>query len=173
MVAMLLVDPGLANGQQTAVELDQYRVKAAFVYRFPQFVDWPPEVLAAAPTLDVCVLRPNPFGADLEELTRGETVNGRMLRVREIAGPINLEGCHVVFIGSGAAPGAVLKAAAGRPILTVGETERFLDEGGIIALKIVDRRVRFEVHDERARQSGLRISAQLLNLAMSVRRGPS
>jgi hypothetical protein len=63
--------------------------------------------------------------------------------------------------------------AVGRPILTIGETDRFLDDGGIISLTLAERRVRFDVSASEARRAGLRISPQLLNLARSIRGGPS
>jgi hypothetical protein len=151
---------------------DEYRLKAAFVYRFPQFVEWPEATIRDARTLDLCVLQPNPFGSDLERLVDGESLNGRPLRVRVVAGVDALPGCHAVFTGARSeAAAVVLKAVAGRPVLTVGETDRFLDEGGIIALKVVERRVRFEVNATNAQKAGLRIDAQLLSLAAAVRGG--
>ncbi len=97
-------------------------------------------------------------------------MNGRPLRVRVIAGVDALTGCHALFAGArGDAAAAVLKAAANRPVLTIGETDRFLEAGGIIVLKVVERRVRFEVNTANAQKAGLRISAQLLSLAAAVR----
>jgi hypothetical protein len=91
--------------------------------------------------------------------------------VRVVSGVAALAGCHVLFAGARSAPAAALKAVMGRSVLTVGETDRFLDDGGIIALKIVDRRVRFDVSTTNAQRAGLRISAQLLSLAAAVRGG--
>ena len=151
---------------------DEYRLKAAFVYRFPQFVEWPAAAVQDSRTLDLCVLQPNPFGPDLEQLVNGESLDGRPLRVRVVAGVDALPGCHAVFAGARSeASAAVLKAVAGRPVLTVGETDRFLDDGGIIVLKVVERRVRFEVNATNAQKAGLRINAQLLSLAAAVRGG--
>src|SRR5262245_33994373 len=79
---------------------DEYRLKAAFVYRFPQFVEWPDAAVDEARTLDVCVLKPNPFGADLEQLVSGESWRGRLLRVRVIADVDGLPGCHLLFISA-------------------------------------------------------------------------
>jgi hypothetical protein len=153
---------------------DEYRLKAAFVYRFPQFVEWPAGALLNSRTLDLCVLQPNPFGSDLETLVAGESLAGRPFRVRLVADLGALAGCHTVFAGARSrTAAAVLKALEGRPVLTVGETDQFLQNGGIIALRIVDRRVRFEVNAANAQKAGLRISAQLLNLAANVREGPS
>lgn len=155
-------------------ELDEYRLKAAFVYRFPQFVEWPAGALRDTSSFDLCVLAPNPFASDLEQLSRGESLNGRPLRVRVVRGVEARTGCHALFIGAGTSDAPrVLSALAGRPILTVGETDGFLAAGGIIALRLADRRVRFEVSTANAEKADLRISAQLLNLAAAVRRGPS
>jgi len=161
------------GAQSAPSTVDEYRVKAAFVFRFTQFVTWPQAAMAASPTLDVCVLRPNPFGSELEQMVRGETIGGRGLRVREVPAAADaLAGCHALFVGASTtlAPD-VMRAAAGRHILTVGESERFLHEGGIIALRVIDRRVRFEVDADNSRRAGLRIAAQLLNLAVHVRGG--
>ena len=169
-VATAICAPAHPAAQSTA---DEYRLKAAFVYRFPQFVEWPEAAVERSRTLDLCVLEPNPFGSDLAGLIGGESLNGRPLRVRLVASAGGLSGCHALFAGarSGAAA-AVLKAAAGRPILTIGETDQFLQAGGIIVLRVVDRRVRFEVEASNAARAGLRISAQLLALAAAVRGGP-
>ena len=149
---------------------DEYRLKAAFVYRFPQFVEWPAAAVQASRTLDLCVLQPNPFGTDLEKLVAGESLNGRPLRVRVVAGVDGLAGCHALFVGARSdAAARALKAAAGRPVLTIGEADRFLEAGGVIQLKVVERRVRFEVDTTNAQKAGLRISAQLLGLAAAVR----
>ena len=143
------------------------------MYRFPQFVEWPDVALQDSRTVDVCVLQPNPFGSDLEQLVNGESLDGRPLRVRVVAGVDALSGCHAVFVGARSdAAAAVLKAVASRPVLTIGESERFLQDGGIIVLKVVERRVRFEVNATNAQKAGLRISAQLLGLATAVRGGP-
>ncbi len=151
---------------------DEYRLKAAFVYRFPQFVEWPDVAVRDARTLDVCVLDPNPFGSDLEQLVSGETAAGRPLRVRTVSGPEALSGCHVLFAGGhGQATAQVVKAVSDHPVLTIGETEHFLDDGGIIVLRIVGRRVRFDVSSTNARKAGLRIDPQLLSLAAVVRGG--
>jgi hypothetical protein len=168
MAAVLCV-PAHTGAQSAA---DEYRLKAAFVYRFPQFVEWPTAAIQDSRTLDLCVLQPNPFDSSLEQLVRGESLGGRPLRVRVVAGVEALSGCHALFAGARSdASAAVLKAAAGRPILTVGETDRFLDDGGIIVLKVVERRVRFEVNATNAEKAGLRINAQLLSLAAAVRGG--
>jgi hypothetical protein len=168
-VAAVICIPAHPSGQSTS---DEYRLKAAFIYRFPQFVEWPDAAVQNSRTLDLCVLQPNPFGSDLEDLASGEFLNNRPLHVRLISRVDQLSGCHALFVGARSdVAAAALRAAVGRPILTIGETDRFLQAGGIIVLKVVDRRVRFEVQASNAEKAGLRISAQLLALAAAVRGG--
>jgi hypothetical protein len=153
---------------------NEYRLKAAVMYQFPQFVEWPSTALRQTRAVQLCVVEPNPFGSELEQLIQGESLNGRPLAVKEIFGADELAGCHVLFVSarSGDAS-AVLRAAAGRPVLTIGEADGFLEGGGIITMKIVDGKVRFEIHAANAQKAGLRISSQLLSLALAVRGGPS
>ena len=149
---------------------NEYRLKAAFLHRFSQFVEWPASAWDGTGDVRICVLDPNPFGAELEELVRGERLNGRPISVRGISGPATVSGCHLLFVGANApAMAEVLKAARTSAVLTVGEGERFLDAGGIIAFRVVERRVRFDVSAAAARRAGLRISSQLLGLALNVR----
>lgn len=168
----LLAPSGLLAQSPPSV-VDEYRVKAAFVFRFTQFVTWPHAAVAASPTVDVCIVRPSPFGAELEQMVQGETIGGRALRVREVlADSHTLVGCHALFVGGNApVEPELMQAAAAQHILTVGESEAFLRAGGIIALRVIDRRVRFEIDADNARRAGLRIAAQLLNLAVHVRGG--
>jgi hypothetical protein len=150
---------------------EEYSLKAAFVYRFPQFVDWPEQALHS-PAIDICVASPNPFSGSLRHLVEGESLGGRPLRVRDIHRAADLAGCHALFLTPRSDDAdELIRAAATRPILTIGEGDDFLDAGGIIALRIVDRKIRFDVDADHARRAGLRINAQLLNLASTVRGG--
>jgi hypothetical protein len=152
----------------------EYRLKAAFLYRFPQFVEWPARALDGRATVDLCVVAPNPFGAVLDELVEGETLGGRVLRVRQLDGGAQAPSCHVVFLpGDAAVRRIVLRQVATVPVLTVSDSPQFLNEGGIIQLSVVDNRVRFEINASAADRAGLRLSSQLLRLALNVRRGPS
>jgi hypothetical protein len=156
------------QGQTPATE---YALKAAFLYHVPQFITWPATMLDDSSALSICVARPNPFGGTLEELTAGDAVGGRALQVREVARTADLDGCHVLFVSTAAgARGQTLLARAARlPIVSVGESPDFLDEGGLINLRVDDRRLRFEVDIIGARERGLDFSSQLLRLADGVR----
>jgi hypothetical protein len=167
-VGVWLVACALARPQVAAPE---YEVKAAFLTKFPQFVEWPPAAWDGRSTLDVCVLRPHPFGDALGRLGDGETVFGRPLRIRQVARAHPLASCHVLFVPSSseAATRDVLRAVAGHPVLTVGDRPGFLEAGGIINLGVVDGKVRFEINAQVAADAGLRLSSQLLRLAQHVR----
>jgi hypothetical protein len=157
-----------ALGAQPSIS--ETRLKAAFVSKFPQFVTWPPAVLNARQNLDICVATPNPFGGDLAELVAGESLGGHPLSVRHVDREREVDGCLVLYIPAerGPARRALIQRAASLPILTVSDDVRFLDEGGMVRLRVVSGRVRFDVNVEAATRAGLRLSSQLLQLALTV-----
>jgi hypothetical protein len=180
---MLLAGPASAPWTAAALAARQpppppppeYRLKAAFVAKFPEFTEWPNDALAGRKTIDLCVARPNPFGAALAELVAGETAHGRPFAVREVTGAEAIDTCHVLFVS--AAPPATRKAllsrATSRPALTIGDYAGFLDEGGIVHLQMAGGRVQFTINATAARRVGLHLSSQLLRLAVAVHEGPS
>lgn len=146
------------------------KLKAAIVSKFPQFVEWPAAALEGRATVDVCVVPPDPFGADLEELVAGETLADRKVTVRHVDRDADLAGCHLLVVsGASGSRRPMLQRAGALPILTVGDDPKFLDEGGIIRLRLVGGRMRFDVNADAARRVGLRISSQLMQLAVTVR----
>ena len=150
------------------------RLKAALISKFPQFVEWPDSSVDGRATIDVCVATPDPFGSDLEELLTGERLNGRPLVVRHVSAAADVDGCHLLYLPShGRGRHPLLGAAANHPVLTVSDAPNFLDNGGMVALRVVGGRLRFDIDAAAARQAGLRISSQLLRLALSVRGGLS
>jgi hypothetical protein len=148
---------------------DELRLKAAFVFRFPQFVTWPIAVFSGRESFDICVVDSNSTARALRELTSGESLNGLRLIVREDPVELNLASCHVLVLPGLRPDRGLIKHAATKPILTVGESPTFLDDGGIIQLKVIDRRVRFEISLRAAERAGVTLSSQLLRLAAHVR----
>lgn len=143
---------------------EEYRVKAAFLYNFLKYVEWPED--APAGPLVICVAGRNPFGTVLEDLVRGEIVEERRVEARVILEPA--AGCHLLFVPQGAAMPAYLRAASGQPVFTVGETRAFMDEGGMASFYLDRGNVRFEINPGAAQRARLRISARLLQLARLV-----
>ncbi len=169
-LAVLLVASSAAfSAAQDAPPVDESQLKAAFVFRFPEFVGWPEQAPASRATIDICITRPNPFGATLNDLVAGETLNGRPLLVREVGLRDPLDQCGVLYIsGDDPATNAHLTRVESQPVLTVGDSPTFIDRGGIIRLLMVERRVRFEISAAAAERANLRLSSQLMRLAIAV-----
>ena len=158
LVALLAVASlALPAAQEVPLE---YQVKAAYLYNFVKYVEWPEPV--TGPML-ICVAGQNPFGTVLEDLLRNERVRGVPVRSEVIPGPI--DECNVIFMPRTSNIPVYLKAAAGMPTLTVGETDRFFELGGMINFFLDGKNVRFEINRPAAERAKLRISSRLLQLA--------
>jgi hypothetical protein len=163
LILALVIGLRPAAAQDVALE---YQVKAAYLYNFVKFVEWP-EPARTGP-LNICVAGRNPFGTVLAEAIKGETVGGRQITSRVVLEPD--PDCHVLFVPVGAS-GAYLRAARGTPTLTVGETADFLEQGGVIAFVADGRNIRFAISTEAADQAKLQVSSRLLKLAVNTRGG--
>jgi len=154
-------------------QLDEYQVKAAFLYNFAKFVEWPPQVFrdALAP-IEVCIAGETQIYAQLDSAVRGKTAGNRAFVVRKVSDAQQAAGCHILFVGSAATKliplflGSVTRCG----VLTVGETPEFIASGGVINFRLEDGKVRFEINVDAAAQAQLRISSKLLGLAEIVRR---
>lgn len=153
----------------------EYQVKAAFLFQFMQFVEWPESAFGDA-ALPVCigVLGPDPFGSALDEITRNEKAWNRSIVVRRSRHAPDLKDCQLVFVSRAEMPRAadVLEVFSERPILTVGDTPGFAHLGGIINFYLEGQKVRFEINAREAKLAGLRISSQLLGLGRAVETSP-
>lgn len=149
----------------------EYAVKAAFLYHFAQFVEWPAAAFRNANSpLVYCTIGTDPFAGELDSTLKGKTIGARAIEVRHVRQTAEAQGCQIVFIGEGQKrqiPG-VLAELRGGPVLIVGESENFAEEGGTIGFVVEENKVRFEVNLETAERSGLRINAKLLALAKTV-----
>ena len=141
----------------------EYRVKAAFLYNFVKYVEWPAN---GRPSILICIAGQNPFGDVLTRLIRNERVRGLPLATEVILEP--RPECDVLFTPKTSNVAAYLKAAAGMPTLTVGETDRFLEEGGMVRFVSSGQNIRFEINRAAAERAKLRISSRLLQLARIV-----
>jgi hypothetical protein len=152
----------------------EYQVKAAFLYNFARFVEWPaPTFKTDMDPLRICVLGLDPFGGALSETVGAKTVLGRPFTVTGISETSQAAACQILFISASEkkryrAIFADLRTSA---ILTVGETDGFANQGGIVNFKLENGRVRFEVNVEAAGLAKLRISSKVLKLAQIVDSG--
>lgn len=149
----------------------EYEVKAAFLFNFAQYVEWPQEMFPTqtAPII-IGILGDDLFGGELERIVRDETVRGRPIAIHRSRQVENLKHCHLLFISKSerARLAHIFASLAGRRCLTVGETDRFAHTGGIINFRLQSANVRFEINPEAARRSGLTISSKLLRLAIII-----
>jgi len=165
----------LVCGQPAAAQRGlEYEVKAAFIYNFIQFVEWPQTAFAdpAAP-FRVCVYGDNPFGSALERTIRGEQVNGHPIAIERVAVGGMVTQCQLLFVpqSQSARTAGVLRAAGEAPVLSVGESPNFLRAGGMINLFVEGGRVRFDVNLSAASARGLVASSKLLRVARNTSEG--
>ena len=151
-------------------DLPEYAVKAAFLYRFAQFVEWPDDVARQAGPLTIGVLGKDPFGGLLDRAVLGKTVRGRSLAVRRFGSAEEARDCDILFVSSSEAPRLkdILAPLAEASVLTVGEADRFAGRGGMIAFFFEDGRVQLEVNVAATQAARLRVSSQLLSVARLV-----
>ena len=153
----------------------EYQVKAAFLFHFAQFVDWPPEAFEdAASPLTYCTAGEDPFHGALEASLNGKMIGTRPVRVIHFRQVQEIQGCQIVFLGTlDKKPiSAMLANLRTSPVLTVGESESFVQGGGMIGFFLEDNKVRFDINLDAAERAKLKISARLLALAKTVIGGP-
>lgn len=164
---LLALLPVLMSRPARAAE--EYEVKAAFLLNFTKFVIWPPDAFADAHSpLAMCVLGDDPFGNALDEMMRGEAVNGHALTVQRIRRAPESKACQVLYFATSQREAERILAGLSPGILTVGEGDKFLRQGGIIAFVIQDRRVRFDINQGAAASAKLMLSSRLMMVARTV-----
>jgi hypothetical protein len=173
IVALTSGWPATAQVTEDA-NLLEYRVKAAFLYRFAGYVGWPPAAFVRPDTpVTIAVIAADGLAAELEKAVIGRTVSDRMVAVKRIKSGDSLTGVHVLFIGKAEAArlSSLVQTAQTRSILTVTEFEGALRQGSVINFIIAEQRVRFEISLDSAEKSGLKLSSRLLAVAQQVLTG--
>jgi hypothetical protein len=157
-----------------AVRASEFEIKAAYLYNFGRFVEWP----AQAPSTKVadfpiCVLGQDPFGPALDSTVSGEKIDGKDVTAKRILTPPEAVACRVVFVSSSEVIQIkeILSALGKYSVLTVSDIPDFLENGGMVQFVLADRKVRFKINLAATRQAGLNLSSQLLKVAEEVRGG--
>jgi hypothetical protein len=165
--AALFCEQALAGSPVAPVSIE-YEVKAAFLLNFTKFIEWPPSAFASpeAPLL-ICIAGDDPFGHAIDQIVEGETVNGHSIAVERIRTD-QQKTCQVLYSGNNRNIAATPVMAAGPGVLTVGEGDEFVRQGGIIGFVIENRHVRFDVNVKAAVNAGLKVSSKLLSVAKFV-----
>jgi hypothetical protein len=148
----------------------EYQIKAAMLYNFAKFVEWPPDSFVSDKLITFCLVGNNPLNGPIHQM-QGKLVKGRKVSIRQIAHPYDVAGCQILFIPQTeyARMPVYLQQARNYPILTVSDHEEFISSGGMIGFYDDDGNVRFEINQETAQKRRLQISSYLLNLARRVR----
>jgi hypothetical protein len=150
----------------------EYQVKAAYLYNFGKFVEWPTRATTSESSFNICVLGQDPFGTSFSSTIGRESIKGKSVVLKRVPRAEEAVGCHILFISSSEASHvkeilAVLDKAS---VLTVSDMPQFTRHGGMIEFVMDANRVRFEVNLTSAERTGLTVSSQLLKVAVGVRR---
>jgi YfiR/HmsC-like len=161
--------PGMALAQSPASK--EYQLKAAFLFNFVQFVEWPSNTFAnAEQPFRIGILGEDPFGKSLDETVQGESVQKRKLIIVRSRQLDDLQGCQVVFISKSekGQMTEILAKLGALKMLTVSEVPGFANRGGVINFFVENNKVRFEINPTTAQSEGLKISSQLLSVGKIV-----
>ena len=172
VLAAWIAVSGVAGIFAQSREASEYQIKAAFLYNFTKFVEWSSE---ASPgendPLVICIVGENPFGDNLNSFIKDKTINGHKLVVRQLEPAQDLKGCQIAFISSAARNQlrSIFQNANHAGVLTVGETEGFAAQGGVIDFIREEKKVHFEINVDAAQRTKLKISSKLISLARIVK----
>jgi len=160
--------------QDLAGRVSERSVKAAFLYKFAGYVQWPDDDAKSDSPITIGVIGANDFARELAEITANRTVSSRPISVRRLTTVDSFDGLEILFIAKEERDRLpqLLSAARDKPILTVTESEGGLSSGSIINFTLDQDRVRFEVSLYAAEKSQLHLNARLLAVAQDVRRAP-
>jgi uncharacterized protein DUF4154 len=150
---------------------NEYSVKAVFLFHFAQFVEWPEGTFPNATSPVVyCTIGEAPFQGALDVSLTGKTIDARALQVRHLKDGSEAQGCHVAFIGKTGKKRVTDEPASlgSSPVLTVGESEQFVKDNGMIAFCVEENKIRFNINLKAAEKVNLKISSRLLTLAKTV-----
>lgn len=171
-LAWVLAAAAVAQGPRPT----DFQVKAAYLYNFGRFIEWPARISAAdGNPFTVCVLGQDPFGPVLDATLAGATIANRKVVARRIASLQESVNCQILFLSSSEERrlGKIIESLNKAAVLTVSDMPQFAQHGGMIQFVSEGDRVRFEVNLTATQQAGLSPSSELLKVATSVRRYPA
>ncbi len=154
--------------------LSEYEIKAAYLYNFAKFVEWPPEAFVNMETpIHIAIVGNDPFGSIIDNGLNGKTANNRPLVIRRLKWPADLRTFQIVFIGASEEHllPQITESLKGAPVLTVTETGLVTRSKCVVNFVMEGKKVRFEVDMNTADQARLKISSKLLMLARVFRNG--
>ncbi|MBI5178248.1 MAG: YfiR family protein [Nitrospinae bacterium] len=157
------------EAKATALVATPMQVKAAYLYNFSLFVEWPSGSFESDTSdIRLCVLGDDPFGNLLEQTLRDRQAKGRKFNIRRSKSPQELLGCHILYVSPSGGNHEQLRKITGANTLIVGDAPGLAEKGAILNFFTEDQRIRFEVNIASARKSGFIISARMLQVARMV-----
>ena len=158
----------------------EYEIKAAYLYNFGLYVQWPNSPAQGTDeNIAIGVLGKDPFGPHLDRIAEAKTIEGKKIVVYRFKSMDQYRPCHILYVAARTVEGekeerpedrlaAVLRKTRGAPVLLVGDTEGFAQKGVMINFYIEENRVKFEMNPDAAKRAGLQISSKLLKLGKIV-----
>jgi hypothetical protein len=172
ILALILAVFVAGNGHAADSQPTEYQLKAAYIYHFAQFVEWPRAAFTDTNSpLIIGVLGDNPFGDNLQKTVQGKILDNHPIIVKEFHSASEVtNNCHILFISSSEKKRLpeIFSVLDSRSILTVSELDHFNENGGMINFVLVDTKIRFQINETTAEKAGLKMSFQLLRLALQV-----
>ncbi|HTT08654.1 MAG TPA: YfiR family protein [Gammaproteobacteria bacterium] len=154
----------------------EYAVKAAYLYKFGFYVEWPSTALPSPTSpINLCVIGEDPFGTALDTAVHDQTINAHPIVIKRLESIGRDSGCHILYIGGMEIQrvSQIIDAVRGSGVLTVTDMQGSGAISGIVNFVIKDDRVRFDIDEDAASQNGLAISSKLLSLAVNVKQKSS
>lgn len=166
MCLVLLGLPGTGHAEPASGE---YSLKAAFIYNFTKFVEWPESALRGKSEFCIATLGRTPLDRNLAALS-GRTVQGRPIVFRQVSSAEEAAQCQVLFIARSelSRTDAILENLADLPVLTIADRDDFCKRGGMLSLYQDNGRIAFEINLHESQRCRLRVSSQLLRLAKKI-----
>ena len=171
IILTLILGLSLIGGNDKAQENQptEYQIKAAFLFRFAMFVEWPERAFASRTSpFVIAVLGENPFHDDLSKTVQNKKIDDHPLLVKEVRLPMEATNCHLLFISASEKKRLpeILDSLKGTSVLTVSEMERFTETGGMINFVLKGANIRFQINKDAATAAGLKISSKLMIVAV-------
>jgi len=170
----LCLTPATRLDAQTATS-KEYEIKAAFIYRLTQFMEWPTNRFSSSSEpITLCIAGADPFGTTIDTVLRNQKVGERGIQIKRLESSATAAStnCHLLFMGAGGAgeAGKIVSKLRNHAVLTIGEDEEFTKNGGHVRLFIQENKLRFEINIAAFERSGLKLHSQVMKLATRITR---
>jgi uncharacterized protein DUF4154 len=172
--AVVLAAVLLCTSTGRAQDVTESSLKAAFIYAFAKFTEWPQDVLATTATFTACVLGDGPMRDALERTVKGRQLWGHGISVSQVQLDGKLRSCNLLYVSGVtlAQVEAIVVAVRGAPVLTISDVDDFARQGGIAQVFVENGKMHFDLNLEVAKRSRLQLSSKLLVLAARLHEGP-